>query len=779
MDNKVTAAGLAGLLDSAPDEVRILSLDCFDTLLWRNCQSPIDVFADCGGIWQRTRAERRARQRRGFAGGKSEVSIEDIHRRLRPRADEARIAAAVDAELAAEARHCYAFAPIVALMRAAKARNLQIIIVSDTYLAEPQLRDLIRAAAGDEVIGMIDRIFCSSEYGVTKAGGLFEPVLAALRVSPRTILHLGDNPKADLDPAAALGIHAVHFLQFDAAAEQRLRLEAAAAVILDPAARNTRPVLQPHRAPVSLRGEADPAWSFGHDVMGPLMHAFALWLQAEAAALGDAKIVFLLRDGHLPQRVYEALTGQPAAAGEISRFTARLTSYADAESIADYLAGQNRHDRVDVLANQLGLSSEEGRRLGRDQAEFERAVLRPAIVRKVVERSHAFADKIFAHLASLGVGRGDTVMLVDLGYNGTVQDYLEKVLPERFGVKLAGRYMLLRPEAETGHDKKGFLDARHFDFNALHALSGPISLIEQLSTIAQGSVEDYGPAGEPIRKKAGAKGAQNAVRERVQDGCVAFARNPAAGIHRPPASDGEDSRRAMAAAILARLLFMPSAGEVTLFETFEHDLNLGTDDLFQLFDQEEAGLGLRRRGFFYLNTTNRVFLPGELQPHGLPLNLSLFSSNRFALDLRSGDFRGASLKLPVILADNRGQTMIEAEAWPTHDGYYLAAIPVGAGRFAAGIQIGALCEWAEIDQLAFYPVKGFSPDKPSDLALPIAAEPLREGMTEEGTGLFRCAPGALVLVPPPPGLTAEPHLLSFTFRPIVRRDQRLALREAA
>lgn len=779
MESVVTAAGIAGLLDKAPKGVRILSLDCFDTLLWRNCQSPIDVFADCGGVWQRGRAERRARQQRRFRDGRSEVSIEEIHRALRPRGGETRIAAAVEAELAAEARHCYAFAPTVALMRAARAKGLQVIIVSDTYLAEAQLSALIEAAAGPEVAALIDRIFCSSTHGVTKVNGLFEPVLAALGVPPQAVLHLGDNAKADRDAPAALGIHAVHFRQFDAAAEQRLRLEAAAAVILDPAARTTRPVLQPHRAPVSLRRAEDPAWSFGHDVMGPLMHAFALWLQAEAAALGGAKIVFLLRDGHLPQRVYEALTGEAAAAGEISRFTARRTSFADAASIADYLAGQNRHDRVDVLAHQLGLGREEGRKLGRNQAEFERAVLRPENVRAIVKRSRAFGDKIFAHLASLGIGRGDTVMLVDLGYNGTVQDYLEAVLPERFGVKLAGRYLLLREEAESGFDKKGFLDARHFDFNALHAMSGPIALIEQLSTVAQGSVEDYSPAGGAIRKKAGAKGAQNAIRDRVQEGCVAFARDPAAGIHRPPASDDAAARRAMAAAMLARLLFMPTAAEVALFESFEHDVNLGTDDLFQLFDQEEAALGLRRRGFFYMNAAERVFLPGELQPHGLALNLSLFSTNRFALDLRGSDFRGAGLKLPVILADNRGQTMIEVEAHPTHDGFYLATIPVGAGRFAAGIQLGTLCAWVEVDQVAFYPVVGFSPDKPSDAASPIPAHVLREGMTEEGPGLYRCAPGALLLAPPVPGLTAEPHLLSITFRPIVRRDPQAMLREAA
>jgi len=146
----------------------------------------------------------------------------------------------------------------------------------------------------------------------------------------------------------------------------------------------------------------------------------------------------------------------------------------------------------------------------------------------------------------------------------------------------------------------------------------------------------------------------------------------------------------MSAAILARLLFMPTATEVGIFAAFEHDVNLGTDDLVQLLDVAQSAEGLRRRGFFYLNGVERMYLPGELQPHGLPLNLSLFSANRFGLDLRSGDFRCGAVKLPVLLADDRSQTAIEVDAHLTHDGYYLATVPVGAGRFAVGVQFGAL-----------------------------------------------------------------------------------------
>src|SRR3546814_12565874 len=133
---------------------------------------------------------------------------------------------------------------------------------------------------------------------------------------------------------------------------------------------------------------------------------------------------------------------------------------------------------------------------------------------------------------------------------------------------VAGRYMLLREEAQTGYDKRGFLDVRDYDLKTLHALCGCIAVIEQMCTIAQGSVVDYSSKGEPIRKAAGLKGLQNDSRDRIQEACVAFAREASKGIVRAPASDDADCRRRMAGALLARLLFLPQAQEVAIFETF-------------------------------------------------------------------------------------------------------------------------------------------------------------------------------------------------------------------
>lgn len=787
MTMTVRGSALATLLDQAPEGVRVLSLDCFDTLLWRNVQAPQDVFADLalegGAVWPRMRAESRAR-RAAALEGVGEVTIAQIYRDMWPGAGDERIDQAIAAELAAEARHCFGFAPTVDLIRAAKQRGLQVIVVSDTYLSQDQLRTLIARAAGQDVADLIDRIFCSCEHGVGKAGGLFEHVLTDLRVPGNTILHVGDNKAADVEGPEPFGVWCAHFAQFDHECDQRLRLEAAAASLIDGDVRASTPVYQPHRPQLALRDEDEPVRALGHDVLGPLMHAFALWVKCEAdemaARLGKpVKLLFMLRDGYLPQLVYEAAFGtEPRThSAEISRFTARRASFTDKAGIRTFLQDQKEHGRIEYLSRQLLLSQVEGVKLagGRTsgataQAAFAKAVLEPRNVAKIVERSKQFGDRMIAHLKRAGIEQGDAVMLVDLGYNGTVQNMIEPVLAERMGITLAGRYLLLREEYFSGLDKRGLIDQRHYDNRVVHSLCSPIAVVEQLCTVAQGSVVDYAPDGAPRRKESDVKGAQNDLRDHIQEGCVAFAREADRGFVRAPASDDADCRRRMAGAILARLLFMPTAAEVEIFGRFHHDVNLGTSDLVQMMDVEGSSAGLRRKGLSYLNDTQRIYLPGELQPHGLPLNLALFSVHRFGLDLRSSDFRVGEIKLPVFLADNRGQTAIQAAAHLTHDGYYLATIPVGPGRFAAGIQIGALCEWIQIDEVGFYPVKNFIAKRGELAATMIPAEVVHDGMEEQAPGLFRCEPGALLLAPPAKGIDKAPHLLSIVFRPLVWRE---------
>ncbi|MGZ8281505.1 MAG: HAD family hydrolase [Allosphingosinicella sp.] len=790
----VRAAELPTLLDRVPQGVRYLSLDCFDTLLWRNTVTPRDVFADLpiagGGLWPRAKAEARARARAYFDRRKAEVHIEEIYRSMMPHADDAAIATAVEAELAAEARLCYAFAPTVELMRAAKARGLEIIVVSDTYYSEAQLRDLIARSAGDDVAALIDRIFVSSAHGIGKSQGLFKPVLRALKAAPEALFHVGDNPTADQAAPAECAIASAHLVQFNPECAQRLRLEASAAAMIDNRVRNFAPAYAPHRAVLSLHGGETPTEALGHDVLGPVMHAFVSWVEAERREMADrlgrpVKLLFLMRDGHLPMQVHHALFGDAGcAAVELSRFTSRRASFTCAEDVRRYLAGEDRHGRTDVLTNQLGLTAAEGTRLSRGQLGFEaqdrfsQAALAPQMLQTILSRSRAFADRVIAHLSRAGVGEGDAVMFVDLGYSGTVQNLIEPVLRDRLGLAVAGRYLLLRDIERWSFDKKGLIDDRHYDLTAIHALCAPMAAIEQLSTIAQGSVIDYAADGAPIRKDAGPRGPQDAFRDRIQQACVEFARHAGTGVVRPARSDDADCRRTMVLGVLARFLFLPTSGEVEVLQTFDHDVNLGSEDVVKLVDSELAGEGLRRRGLFYVNQTERLYLPGELQQHGLSQQLAMFATTRHQFDLRPTDFHAGMIEFPGFVADATSQMTLPVEAYATHDGYYQATVPVGESRFAVGLQLGTVAEWLQIEEAAFHAVDGLHNLIGAALTPPIDAEILCEGMEEQAPGFYRCREDGLLLVPPPPP-TGKPMLLSLVFRPVVRRAPRLSLQQAA
>ncbi|MET0241000.1 MAG: HAD family hydrolase [Sphingobium sp.] len=788
MKSATRAWDLANILDSAPAGVKILSLDCFDTLLWRNMNLPADLFADLGlpggGMEARIWGETRARRTVPYRDGRSEVTIDEIYANMLPAATPQERGAAVERELAAEAAHCYGFAPTRDLMAEAKRRGLKVIIVSDTYLSEPRLRALITAAAGEEVAGMIDRIFCSCEYGVGKGGGLFTHVLAELGASPGTILHVGDNQMADQTAPDKLGIHSVHLRQFDAESDQRLRQEASIASLIDPTTRVTVPAWQPHRPQVALRRDDSGAAVLGHDVLGPLMTGFADWLREEVAAQDAAtgkptKLLFLLRDGFLPAHAFAARHPDLAARTlqvEISRFTAAAASFTDAAAIERCVLPEIHVGSLPVFARQLLLDRDEATKLGRlTKPQFAKAITDPARVRHIVRRSGEFRERLFAYLAAHGVERGDSVMLVDLGYNGSVQNFLGPVLESELGLTVTGRYLLLRETIRSGHDKSGFIDHRNHDLKLLHALSESIALIEQVCTVAQGSVVDYRKDGTPVRKAVGVKGAQSAMRDAIQSACLDYVAHADTGVVKPAASDNAEARRRMCVAILARLLFLPMASEVALFADFAHDVNLGTDDMLQMLDRDAAAKGLRRRGLFYIKNAARMYLPGELRDHGLPINLSIFASRRFGLDFRKQDFDVGAIPLPVMLMDASGEhVVVDVDAVPTVDGYYQALIPVGECRYTAGIQLGRIAEWVQVEEASFHEVEQFLDAKGEEEGRP--ATMILEAMAEAAPGLHRCEGEASFVLVPPPAVTAKgaAMLLSFVFRPVVTRAKAAA-----
>lgn len=792
----VRAHELATLLDRIPDSVTTLSLDCFDTLLWRNVHAPRDVFAGIdatgGAVGPRLWSENDARRMRHVRQKCFEVGLHDIYRRFLLNGSDEAIDAAVEHELGLEASHLFPFTPVVELMRAAKARGLFIIIVSDMYLTEAQLRDLLRRCAGDEIVGMIDHVFMSSAYGTSKAAKLFSHVLAHIGAAPDQVLHIGDNKDADYHGASRAGIHAVHLEQFDTESVKRLRLESVAGVMLDPATRVTVPAWQPHRPQVSMRTQTAPAYTLGHDVMGPAMHAMALWVKqdidAMSAKLGKpVRPLFLMRDGWLPFRVFDAIYPDAGATPvEISRVIAVRASLRTREDIDAFVEEYLHTLPHKSVAKQIGLYDQEidkllKKRPGQpvDDKAFRRALKDPELQRKVLTRAKAMRDRLKAHLKLAGVNDGDAVMFVDVGYKGTVQNLLTPVLQDEMGLTIAGRYIFMREVTVSGYDKKGLIGTDLYDYRALQSLVISVGIIEQMCNIGQGSTVDYTADGAPIREESGIKSQQNALRDVIQNAALDFARNAFANMHRRPSSDDIASRRRMAGAVLARLMFLPLPSEVAVFEQFDHDVNLGTNVRLDMVDQDAATEGLRRRGLAYVVESPRMFMPGEIAQHGVAMSMTYFANSRYALDFRNSDFAIGGFDVPVLLLTATDQTVVQMAAHPTHDGFYRIVVPVGTQAPTVAIQLGTVCETVQIERAVWEPIEDFDANHAAPVDRSFTTQLMTDGMTSIAEDIYSCGQTGVVVAQPPKMKDDEAHVLSLIFRPLRLRGTGTALKAVA
>ena len=184
--SQVQAAGVSSILNSTGDKIKVLSLDCFDTLLWRRTATPRDIFYamqkrplfQSSGVtaYQRIKAAAKAYRHKFITEGTRQITLNDIYRNFTALSLDQQLALAQD-ELQTEIENCYAYSPFVELIRAAKLRGMKVVIVSDTYLTEAQLRLLLQHHLPSDVMSAIDTIIVSCEYHISKSEGLFQHVI--------------------------------------------------------------------------------------------------------------------------------------------------------------------------------------------------------------------------------------------------------------------------------------------------------------------------------------------------------------------------------------------------------------------------------------------------------------------------------------------------------------------------------------------------------------------------------------------------------------------------
>lgn len=797
VDNDIVrAADLPALLDRYP-KIKVLSLDCFDTLLWRSTISPEDMFFDLQNrpafkalglsASMRMKAEHEARHALFFRYNTSEVRLRDIYLSYSPDLNEEQLSSLAEEEISEEMTTCNIFPPVIELMRAARAHGLKIIIVSDTYFEEQQLRRILSHVLPSDVMDMIMKIYVSCEHSKSKYQGLFKKVCAEINESPKSILHLGDNPKADYMAAKALGLNAVMLRHQADEITHMLRMQALAGSFIDTDIRHDRSLNSPFRGLLAAtNADVTPEHLIGYVSAGQIMYAFGRFICDTVERLRrqdkSVKVLFLMRDGYLPSLVCEKLTGKEIGKRvRISRFAAYAASFNDQKTINRYLAKNVASQRFSDMCKQLLLPEKTARSISdkamqsdNPEKTFTGLVNEKDILETIYRNSKAYRQRLMQHLKNeVNFEKGDTLVFVDLGYTGTAQIQLQPVFREEMDADIFGCYLLSLRTPGWQNNRCGLLDPSWCDDRSLDLLVSYIALLEQICTSNEQSVIDYDKDGNPIYSETSLSKQQHDKLADIQAECLRFVSDAenyfqASGRHVPL-----HILRDTAMAELGRMLFLPSQIELDYLGSFQFDLNLATRDVLKVFDHEKGLTGLRRRGLHFMEKnlkTMRTNYPAELRTAGLELVLTLMAQHRVSFDVRANEMSLLRKAVNVIYIRGGQASQGKQEAMPTYDGYFSLNVPIGTGDFQIGLQFGLDYKWVQLESAEIIPVKYLYGDKESEHTLDASACLAVDKMNDKGGGLFECeAETGMVVFLPACKLDEGRHVLRVVFRPIVER----------
>jgi len=598
-------AELARLVDSGAYD--LLSLDVFDTLVFRRVARPTDVFflladtlRDSGALWpsssresfvrERVEAERRARDR----VPSREVTLAKIWAEF-PRGYVRGIDPAVCAglELEVERRLIAPHADVLALVDHARASGLKVALVSDMYLGA----DAIRALSGIDA----DWVIASCEHAVSKYHGLHRVLLSKSGVAPARVLHVGDHELADVEGPKAFQIATYHLA--------KLPDDYARVVDLEwPSTLSAREALvrTDDAGLTALRGRAlfhgaDDYERWGAGVLGPVVSGFCDWVVERCADLGVTDALCLMREGRVLRQVLATRTDAPRAHEcFVSRFVALQAAILDGTE-AELRAFAYRPSPVALgrLRSQLGLDDRDlpgdaARTLEpTETAETIRRIAGDTRLRaRVVAHSRGVRTRLLTHLdRALGSRTRGTVACVDLGYTGTIQAALHRIIErERPELRLHGLYLVTGGDAgrtqATGATLEGWLAENGQPVDVAHTFVRSPEIVEQCLMAPCGTTLGHAADGTPVLDEIRVPEAQQQAIAAVQRGLLAWARAWAAHRERLGLADTA-ALLPLYRAITMRTVSRPLPVELDLFAAWGHDENFGADHVRTLITPED------------------------------------------------------------------------------------------------------------------------------------------------------------------------------------------------
>ncbi|WP_315812691.1 hypothetical protein [Bradyrhizobium sp. SZCCHNR2028] len=521
-------------LQSRLDDADVVSFDVFDTSILRALAEPDDLFllmepavrrrlgADSIQFAAARRdAERLARERAWQSHRAREVTLDEIYDTLSESlAIDSELSKAVaQMEIEAELDVCRRNPFIHDAYRWCRDRGKRIAFISDSYLPEHVIADLLRNAGYDGH----EALLVSSVSKKTKSTGeLHAEARARLPGEGQRWLHIGDNVRADIEMGRKHGMSTWHYRRcMDAYMSSHRASKVWKTSEPASAARSVAQGLIANRITHARRNAVpvsreESFWEdFGYVTAGPLFVGFTEWLIEQAKARQLDALYFLAREGLVMQQVYDKLAAATDGAVKEthylygSRRALNVAAIKDLnEDVIRFLSGGTsvltaaqfieragvdwrKHEGAFGAAGFSGPDHEV-----KTEADYGRLrQLFLGLAGPICENAREEREVLLDYLSASGLVGGRRVGLIDVGWHGTMQRSITDMLRERGDCpEITGLYLgtygfaheIVLPDEKYPHDAYLFRRGEPDDYRRL--IWEGVEVVELLFSATEGTI---------------------------------------------------------------------------------------------------------------------------------------------------------------------------------------------------------------------------------------------------------------------------------------------------
>jgi FMN phosphatase YigB (HAD superfamily) len=593
-----------------------LCLDIFDTSIYRHVLVPADLFVIVGHELQkrgvlfpsetaesffvyRTMAENLARMAYYQLHKLEEITLRQIYEFLPQKRFRIPVATVMALELETEHRLIHSNVDIFALIAHARRHNVKIAFISDTYFDRDFLLRLLQK--GDPNINP-DLLLASQEHGVSKGHGLFDVFLKMSGANPERVLHIGDNARSDVKGARERNIRTIYLSKHTHNFQKILDEE------WSENSDNHFSMIDPQegdfglswlRGRIGFQAVPDPSflpwYKWGLTIMGPLLTYFIDWaaerIRALAAEHGEPPTVLcLMREGKLFAGLMH-LRHPDIIAHEtwINRHVALKAGLFDGtdDDIMNYLNRPNL-PTVKKICSELHIPQPseidaDAELSGKTLDAFKNYLKQPDIKERFRDECRSVRDRLLLHIEKQcpkGI-RNSHLLLLDLGYSGTIQRSLQRVLDRNFdgNVQTYGLYLATRIAGAMAYPQlstESWLATNGLPFDFSRILFRSPEPLEQACMASVGTLVGYDEHGHPVCEPNPLSAKQVDQIQAVQNGIRAFT----ALAPKLPSTNPyliHHMRR-----LLIRAIALPTLEEAITIGGWHHDENFGNTHIRSL-----------------------------------------------------------------------------------------------------------------------------------------------------------------------------------------------------